>query len=706
MPIQKELSSQIRRQHILGCKIAIAINLLSAILDVFIIEENTLIDAALKMTAAVIITIGLFCRKRISREALGMIPMLATLTAFAYTYNSVELETFRKMTYLHIAVFIGAGMFLLWNIRYSIMAAAYALIINTIFYLLFSNIPFSEYMIYGGFLLITVAVFMVLSIEMRYKLVENELMARLALQKSEEELRLSEEQHRLLFDQNPIPMMIVSPHSIKILAVNGLMISKYGYSREEFMQMSLLDLHRDTDIEDVMLCAEDALDEYHISEWIHVLKDKTEINVEVVSKFIEFDNESARLISIYDITEVKRYQEELIAARSEAEKSKELQSQFLSNMSHEIRTPMNGIVGITRILQNTEMDDEQRRYLNAIQRSSENLMVIINDILDFSKIEAGKIIIEHSRFDLRDLLNSVQEILAVKAVEQDIYLDVNVSDAIPQFVVGDPVRLNQILINLAGNAIKFTNEGGVTIRVSETQHSENKVGICFEIRDTGIGIAPEQQEHIFQSFAQASASTTRTHGGTGLGLTISRQLIELQDGQLWIESEVGKGSTFYVELEYEIAREDRSLEPEPEASCASNTRILEELNGINVLLVEDHPINQMLALKVLGDWDFQVDVAENGRIALDMVGSKAYDLILMDISMPEMDGYDATRAIRSGRFCHNPDVPIIAMTASALIGENQKCFRAGMNDYITKPFDPQHLLEKIFHQLIHYRKSA
>ena len=237
------------------------------------------------------------------------------------------------------------------------------------------------------------------------------------------------------------------------------------------------------------------------------------------------------------ISEVNKYQDQLIASKQEAEKSKELQGQFLSNMSHEIRTPMNGIMGITRILQKSNLNKEQHHFLNAIIKSSENLMVIINDVLDFSKIEAGKVVIENERFDLEDALDVVQEILVVKAEEKGIYLTVAKDEKVPRFISGDSVRLNQILINLVGNAIKFTEKGGVSIKVHALHSDEDRIKLRFDIRDTGIGIPSDKIDSIFQSFTQASSSTTRTHGGTGLGLTISKQLIEMQNGILAIESE-------------------------------------------------------------------------------------------------------------------------------------------------------------------------
>jgi len=708
MKVQQEISKRILKQHHLGCKVAIVVNALWAIFNYFIIEENKWIYVGINLAAAAIIAISLIRREKLklNGEVLGMIPMLTTLTAFAYTYNTVELEVFQKMTYTHAAVFIGAGMFLLWHIKYSILSSIYAIVINLAFYALFCTIPINDYLANGGMLIATVAIFMVVSIQVRYKLVLSEITSQMALAESRTELKVSEEQHRLLFEKNPTPMLICSLDTLSILAVNDLVISKYGYSREEFMKMTITDLHKQIDYNDVILHTKEISGDDNISEWVHVLKDSSEIDVKLIAKSIKYNEKSARLVSINDVTEVNKYQDQLITSKQDAERSKELQSQFLSNMSHEIRTPMNGIMGITRILQKSKLNKEQHHFLNAIIKSSENLMVIINDVLDFSKIEAGKVVIENAKFDLSDALDVVQEILVVKAEEKGIYLTVNKEEKVPQFISGDSVRLNQILINLVGNAIKFTEKGGVSIKVNTINSSDDKINLRFDIRDTGIGIPSDKIDSIFQSFTQASSSTTRTHGGTGLGLTISKQLIEMQNGKMSIESEEGKGSTFSFELEFETVVQAEKSENELRVVARSNDKILGDLNGIDILLVEDHPINQMLAIKVLEDWGFNVDLAENGLIALEKVGLKAYDLVLMDISMPEMDGYEATREIRSGKHCENSDLPIVAMTASALIGENQKCYKAGMNDYITKPFDPQNLLEKIYNQVSSKLKTA
>lgn len=700
MDFKSQLKERIYKQHCVGCAVATIVNLIWALTNYFVIEQGKWIYVSINLVAAGIIGLTLWlCRThRISGIAMGMIPMLITMSAFAYTFNSIDLQSFEKVVYMYVAAFVGAGMFLLWDRRYSMIASFSAIGINGIFYVLFSPIPFVDYLLNGGLLVITVAIFMVISIDIRYKLVKSQLATQIALENSQELLKKSEEDYRMLFEKNPIPMVILT---------RDFCVMKMNEAMERLREQ----IHPDDDLLAQRLGNKEIKRQfeegYFEKEWEGRKKDGSSFTVSSDSNEITYKGEQMLLISLNDLTEIKAYQKDLIEAKKHAEESKELQSQFLSNMSHEIRTPMNGIIGLTNILLETVKDDDQQRYLKAVHTSADNLMVIINDILDFSKIEAGKIQIEQTPFQLEESLNAIHEILCVKAMEKGIYLDLNIDKKVPKTLLGDPVRLNQILMNLIGNAIKFTEKGGVRIQVNQIGQSDSGQVIRFAIRDTGIGIAEDKIDTVFESFTQASMSTTRTHGGTGLGLTISKQLAEIQGGKIWVESEIGKGSCFMVEIPYKIAALtiDKTLETQ-QLQYLTKERQIKHLEGIQLLLVEDHPINQMLALKVLGDWGFSVDLAENGRIALDMVGKKAYDLILMDISMPEMDGYEATKEIRSGKYSDNPGIPIVAMTASALIGENQKCFKAGMNDYLSKPFKPEVLLEKIHkHALTHLKRA-
>ena len=393
-------------------------------------------------------------------------------------------------------------------------------------------------------------------------------------------------------------------------------------------------------------------------------------------------------ISVHrDITDRKNTQEALLKAKILAEDSMKSKEQFLANMSHEIRTPMNAVIGMTNLLLNTDLNSEQEEYLEIIKQSSESLLVIINDILDFSKIESGKITFESTSFSLKNLIQKVISILNIKAVQKGLSLTYFISDACPNMIMGDSVRLDQILINLVGNAIKFTNEGRVKIRVEVEQTVDDQVMILFSVIDTGIGVSPDKLETIFESFSQAGNDTTRKFGGTGLGLAITKQLVELQGGKIWVNSQLGNGSRFNFLLPFKLSKS--SQEP---VAAKPKQKTSKKFYGRHVLLVEDNHFNQIVAKKTLSMFQVKCDVAENGRIALEKLHENSYDLILMDIQMPEMDGYEASKQIRK---LSEPvsNIPIIAMTASALKGDEQKCLQAGMNDYISKPFDPDHLFD-------------
>jgi len=386
--------------------------------------------------------------------------------------------------------------------------------------------------------------------------------------------------------------------------------------------------------------------------------------------------------------ELKREKEEADVQRGRAELSEKAKHQFLANMSHEIRTPMNAIMGMTGILQRNAHPSEQDRYLNAIAQSSENLLVILNDILDLSKIQVGRIELEQVPFEPRKVLDNVKEILQFKADEKGLKLALEIEPALPRSLVGDPTRLHQVLLNLGGNAIKFTSEGMVTIHASATSGTDGRSLVSIEVTDTGIGISPDKLDKIFEEFTQAYADTTRKYGGTGLGLTISKRLVELQDGTITVRSSPGQGSTFTVSIPYAMA-EELSAKPASNGHSA-------DLRDLRILLAEDNEFNAMIAKDELADAipGVHVDHAENGRIALEMARTNTYDLILMDVQMPEMNGYEATRAIRA-----LPDersrIPIVAMTANVMKEEVERCKQAGMDGYVPKPFKRVDLLTAI-----------
>jgi len=386
-----------------------------------------------------------------------------------------------------------------------------------------------------------------------------------------------------------------------------------------------------------------------------------------------------------DMTIRKKTEEALVKAKILAEESMKSKERFLANMSHEIRTPMNAVIGMTNLLLQTPLNSEQKEFVEIIKQSSDNLLVIINDILDFSKIESGKITFESIAFSLHDLLKKAISTFGLKAAEKNLSLSLSLDATCPDIIMGDSVRLNQILVNLIGNALKFTQKGNVALKAQLVRNSAEHAIVLFAVSDTGIGIAKNKQSSVFESFSQAGNDTTRKFGGTGLGLAITKQLVELQGGTVWVQSELGKGSTFGFTLPFKIAQSEYVR---AQAQCPQKEA--RNFSGRLVLLVEDNYFNQIVAKKTLETVHVACDVAENGRIALEMFSQKKYDLILMDIQMPEMDGYETTAHIRQ----MSPPldkIPIIAMTAGALKGENDKCLNAGMNDYISKPFDPKHL---------------
>jgi hypothetical protein len=390
-----------------------------------------------------------------------------------------------------------------------------------------------------------------------------------------------------------------------------------------------------------------------------------------------------------DITERKRVEEELIYAKQEAERSMRAKEQFLSVMSHEIRTPLNAVIGLTHLLLDENPLPEQIEQLNAIKYSADNLMFIINDILDFSKIESGKVSFENIDFDLKNIYKGIFQSLNFKAAEKNIQLQFHVANDTPTMLIGDPVRLNQILLNLVSNAVKFTDAGFVKVTTKVSSQTRDKITLEFTVLDTGIGIAEDKLSTIFESFTQASSETTRKFGGTGLGLTITKRLVELQGGKIYVRSKPGAGSEFVVRLSFGLA-----IEPAATATKNFTRQPADNLEGIHILLVEDNKMNQLVASKFMKRWGATLDIAENGLEAINILEKQSYHLILMDLQMPQMDGYATSRFIRSN-MPHLNNIPILALTASALLDIRKNVMEVGMNDYLTKPFDPQELYNKI-----------
>jgi PAS domain S-box-containing protein len=645
---------------------------------------------------------------------------------------------------------------------------------------------------------------------------------------AEENIRQSEERYRSLFESNPLPAWVFDVETFRFFAVNDAALQHYGYTREEFLSMKSTDIRPPEDVSRYMDNVEALRDKSgSAGVWKHRKRDGSLIDVEITTQALRFEERAAKLVIAKDITERKQAEDAMIRAKEAAEAANRAKSEFLANMSHEIRTPMNGIIGMTELLSDTPLDGEQREYLEMVRLSADSLLEIINDILDFSKIEAGKFKLDSSPFSLEDTLGDTMKTFAPRAHEKGIELILHIAPQTPDSLTGDAVRLRQIIVNMMGNAVKFTESGEVALRVEVESQTEEEALLHFSVRDTGIGIPPEKQRLIFEAFTQADASTTRKFGGTGLGLAISSRLVELMGGTIRVESEEGRGSAFHFTARfgvnqstlqpdsalaglsalivddnqtclsimaesldywgasvalargaaealketmqargegrsYDVAIVDAgmpgidgltlisllkenpqtvgsaillvsavkghlvgAIENDPFIGCQlikpvkpaelkaallrmANARdarrekaplvakrtLLTAQRPLRVLLAEDNPVNRHLAVRLLEKYGHRVVVANNGREAVEAFERAPFDLILMDVQMPEMSGLEAAAVIRS-RESPSGRIPIIAMTAYAMKGDRERCLEAGMDDYVSKPVRAEELFRAI-----------
>lgn len=520
------------------------------------------------------------------------------------------------------------------------------------------------------------------------------------LKETQEKLQNSDKLYRLLSTNSHDLISLYSntgDEPIRIY-VSPSVKNLLGYESEEVLLRTPLEFVHADDVDFVKKEMESAVGNGEAAYVEYRMRKKNGTYVWMESSAQPFFNDDGQQIgfqtSARDITLRKEGESRLKEAKEKAEEATQAKSQFLSMISHEIRTPMNGVIGLTNFLLHEHPREDQRKHLNLLRFSGENLMAIINDMLDFSKIEAGKITLEHIPFELRNFVDNVLQTLMLRATDKGIPLLLKCDENLPKTVMGDPVRLHQVLNNLISNAIKFTDTGFVFVTLTAAGKIENRHRVEFIVQDTGIGISTDKLQAVFEPFTQASTDTTRKFGGTGLGLAITKRLLELMGSSIHAESVPGKGSTFHFALEFEEAAYSE------EEETVSKTVNRGRPDHAHLLLVEDNDVNQVVALNYLGKWGFQVTIANNGREALDQIRQKAYHLVLMDLQMPELDGYEATRGIRNLQEPYFQEVPIIALTASAMAVDLNTLCETGFNDYVTKPFQPRELEEKILKYIL------
>lgn len=493
---------------------------------------------------------------------------------------------------------------------------------------------------------------------------------------------------------NTTVMVIITDYQGRITYVNDQFVEASGFAKEELLYNSISKFNSDFHDADFYKNMSQIITKGEI--WKGEIREKNKngtyywVDTTIVPLLNKLGKPFQYIIFKLNISKIKNTEREYLLAKEEAEKALEIKAEFLSNMSHEIRTPMNAIIGLTDIVLQEPLSDMVKDNLKSIKQSADNLLVIINDILDFSKIEAGKVKMEQISFNFLYQMEHIDKTMAFKSAQKNIDFFVIIDKNIPEFLVGDPFRLNQIILNLCSNAIKFTQQGFVNVIVNLLDKDDKKAKLHFMVEDSGIGISPNRQKSIFDSFTQADIKVTREFGGTGLGLTITRQLIQLMGGEIKVESQLGKGSKFFFDLDFDISEEQTE-------TLENNTLHEKCLAGLNILVMEDNLINQKVISQILAKWNCELSIADNGLIGIDYLKKYSFDIILMDLQMPIMDGFQAVKAIRSGEAgINNLRIPIIALTADAFPETKQRVLEWGMNDLVSKPFKKTILNDRIF----------
>jgi PAS domain S-box-containing protein len=507
---------------------------------------------------------------------------------------------------------------------------------------------------------------------------------------TEERLSESELRYKTFFSENSASILIIDPQSGIIVDANQAALNYYGYSKAEMLHMNISDIQimPETKAE----IKQDAIADQALLSLRHRLADGSERDVEIYRSLLRINSNYFNYCLIFDVTERRIIEKELKEAKEQAEEANKVKSFFVSTVSHEIRTPLNAIIGLTDlIIEGERLSDEQMKYMQSIKFSSDHLLGIINDVLDFSKLEAGKVSLEIIDFDLINLVSECVKTIEFKARDKNILVNLELDASLPPVLKGDPSRLRQIMLNLLSNALKFTDEGHIDVHVKLEQLNNDHVEVKFSVSDTGKGIAPDKQGSLFQSFTQAEADTSRKYGGTGLGLSICKKLVELQKGHIGLKSIEGMGSTFWFTLSYLVS--DKTFIPDRSRIASIQRR---ELKGVKILLAEDDKMNQFVMKKTLEKWQVELDIAQNGKEAVEKLARNTYNLVLMDLHMPELDGYEAISIIRDpGSAVLNHHIPVIALTADVTPETRIRVKEAGMNDLITKPSEQGIMYEKI-----------
>jgi len=510
--------------------------------------------------------------------------------------------------------------------------------------------------------------------------------------KLDQRLRDQQFYTRSLIESNIDALMTTDPYGI-ITDVNKQMEALTGCTRDELIGAPFKSYFTDPDRAEAgikLVLSEKKVTDYELTACA-LDGQQTVVSYNATTFYDRGRTLQGVFAAARDVTEQKRVEAELQQAKAVAETASQTKSDFLASMSHEIRTPLNAIIGIGDLLAKTPLSLEQNGYVQIFRRAGDSLLNLINDILDLSKVEASQLELERTGFSLNDLVEKVREMVAIRAQAKGLALVCAVASEVPNDLVGDPTRLRQVLLNLLGNAIKFTESGEVALRVMPDADSAIPGALRFTISDTGIGIPGEKLNAVFERFTQADSSTTRRYGGSGLGLTISKRLVELMGGHIQVESGVGKGSVFSFTVPLEIW-----AGPTRRVAAPAGAGPGQPLPALNILLVEDSPDNRTITMAYLKDTPYRVDIAENGAIAYEKFTAGKYDLVLMDRQMPVMDGLTSTRAIRAWELTnHRPPTPILALTASALKGDQEKCEAAGCTAYLTKPIKEEVLLRAI-----------